>query len=96
MRAFECTAVIELLAGSRRTLVLVPEHTADLARLAAVAASTGATVAVEDGCVHASSGDNAVAAEINRAAMRAGITLVQIGTERSSLEETFLAITGEN
>jgi ABC-2 type transport system ATP-binding protein len=89
-------ATAELLAGSRRTLVLVPEHTADLARLAAVAASTGATVAVEDGRVHASSGDNAAAAEINRAAMRAGITLVQIGTERSSLEETFLAITGEN
>ena len=84
----------ELLASSRSTLVLVPEQRSDLDSLAAIAGNLGHGADVEGGSVRVHDGQNA-AAEINRAAMRAGITLVQIGVERSSLEETFLAMTGD-
>jgi len=85
----------ELLASSRTTLVLVPEDPADLDNLAAIAQSNGDHQVVRGGdAVRVSDGDNS-AAEINRAAMRAGIALVQIAVERSSLEDTFLAMTGD-
>jgi ABC-2 type transport system ATP-binding protein len=84
----------ELLATSRATLVLAPEDRSDLDNLAAIARSLGRPVHSDGATVRVSDGDN-LAAEINRAAMRAGITLVQIAVERSSLEETFLAMTGD-
>jgi len=88
-------AMGELLATSRTSLVLVPEDAGDLASLAAIAGNLGHPADVEGALVRVQDGSNA-AAEINRAAMRAGITLVQIAVERSSLEETFLAMTGDN
>jgi ABC-2 type transport system ATP-binding protein len=88
-------AMGELLASSRTSLVLVPEDAGDLGSLAAIAGNLGHPAGVEGALVRVQDGSNA-AAEINRAAMRAGITLVQIAVERSSLEETFLAMTGDN
>jgi ABC-2 type transport system ATP-binding protein len=86
----------ELLATSRSSLVLVPEDASDLATVAGIATSAGGhDVSVADGRVRVQDGGN-LAAEINRAAMRAGVTLVQITVERSSLEDTFLAMTGES
>ncbi len=89
-------AMEELLANTRNSLVLVPEDVADVEPLAGIGRALGLTVTVDDGRqVRVQDGHN-VAADINRRAMRAGITLVRIGVERSSLEDTFLAMTGEN
>ena len=88
-------AMGELLTGSRTTLLLTPEDGSDLDALATIAGNLGHPAEVRGTHVVVADGNNA-AAEINRAAMRAGITLVQIAVERSSLEETFLAMTGDN
>jgi len=88
-------AMAELLASSRTTLVLVPEDPSDLDNLATIARNAGHTVEPAEDAVRVTDGENK-AAEINRAAMRAGITLVQIAVERSSLEDTFLAMTGDD
>ena len=88
-------AMAELLTGSRTTLTLTPEDGNDLDALATIARNLGHPANVRGTHVVVADGNNA-AAEINRAAMRAGITLVQIAVERSTLEETFLAMTGDN
>jgi ABC-2 type transport system ATP-binding protein len=88
-------AMGELLASSRTSLVLVPENLDDLDSLATIARNAGHAVELDGRSVRVADGQNA-AAEMNRVAMRAGITLVQIAVERSSLEDTFLAMTGDD
>jgi ABC-2 type transport system ATP-binding protein len=88
-------AMADLLASSHHRLVLATEDAADVDSLAAIARNLGHTVEVDGSRVRVEGGENA-AAEINRAAMRAGITLVEIAVERFSLEDTFLAMTGDD
>jgi ABC-2 type transport system ATP-binding protein len=84
---------IEDLLGSRKPSLLVAGETAaDLQVIAAVARRLGHAAEVVDG--HVRIDDAAVAAELNRAAMRAGVTLTEIAVQRATLEESFLAVTG--
>jgi ABC-2 type transport system ATP-binding protein len=81
------------LVGSRRTTLLVAGETAaDLEVIAAVARGLGHPAEVLDG--HVRIDDAATAAALNRAAMKAGVTLTEITLQRATLEESFLAVTG--
>jgi ABC-2 type transport system ATP-binding protein len=88
-------AMADLLATSHSSLLLAGEDLSDLASLAIIARNLGHDAEVANGHVRVHA-DQKAAAEINRAAMRAGITLTEIAVERSSLEETFLAMTGDD
>ncbi len=84
--------VAELLAAQHSDLVAIPEHGADLAKLAALATGLGRPARVEgDGVRVQAPGD--WAAELNRQAMAAGITLRGLQATRASLEEAFFAVT---
>lgn len=82
----------EMLARTRAHIDIVPEHDADTDRLAAALASAGWQVStVRDGLRVVAAADRA--AELNRAAAAAGITLRQIVVVQDSLEELFLEMT---
>ena len=84
--------VDELLAAHHTDLVAIPEHAEDLAKLAALCANEGKAARVDGDVVRVqSSGD--WAAELNRRAMAAGITLRGLQSTRASLEEAFFAVT---
>jgi ABC-2 type transport system ATP-binding protein len=88
---------IEDLVGQRHpSLRIAGEDAADLAVIAAVARRLGHSAEVVDGHVQIEAIDAAghLAAELNRAAMRAGVTLTEITVHRATLEESFLAMTG--
>jgi ABC-2 type transport system ATP-binding protein len=81
------------LVGSRHaTLLVAGETRADLEVIAAVARRLGSDASVVDG--HVRIEDATLAAEVNRAAMKAGVTLTELTVQRPSLEESFLAVTG--
>jgi ABC-2 type transport system ATP-binding protein len=82
----------EMLARTQAYIDVAPEHEADAESLAAHLAAAGWDVsAVDQGLrVIASAGR---AAELNRAAADAGITLRQIVVAQDSLEELFLTMT---
>jgi ABC-2 type transport system ATP-binding protein len=82
----------EMLARTQAYIDVAPEHEADADSLAAHLAAAGWQVrAVDQGLrVIASAGR---AAELNRAAADAGITLRQIVVAQDSLEELFLTMT---
>ena len=84
----------ELLAASVRELVLTPENPHDTERLAALCAKEGHRVSILADGVHVHSEPGA-AADLNRAAMRAGICLVSIVSLRATLEERYLTLTSE-
>ncbi|WP_083419413.1 ABC transporter ATP-binding protein [Pseudofrankia sp. BMG5.36] len=97
----------ELLAAGDPRILLTPERCADARRLLTVLADDGVRAEIRlDGppTVAAHSCDQRVvvvahapermAADLNRAAMRAGIALRGLRTHRPNLEETFLRATG--
>jgi ABC-2 type transport system ATP-binding protein len=84
--------VDELLTAQHSDLVAIPEHADDLAKLAALCNDQGRSARVDGDAVRVQApGD--WAAELNRQAMAAGITLRGLQSTRASLEEAFFAVT---
>ena len=84
----------ELLAAQQPVVVAKPEHMNDLNKLADIAKSLGHQATVLDDAVHVK-GEKNFAAELNKAAFAAGITLASLAPIQASLEETFFEMTGE-
>jgi len=84
----------ELLAAQQPVVVAKPEHMNDLNKLAEIAKSLGHQASVLDDAVHVK-GEKNFAAELNKAAFAAGITLASLEPIQASLEETFFEMTGE-
>jgi ABC-2 type transport system ATP-binding protein len=88
--------VTELLAAGDPTIVCCPENRHDLHRLAGALRAAGLRADIDQAegliSVHA---PGSAAADVNRVAMRAGVTLRGLRTHRPSLEETFLRATGD-
>jgi ABC-2 type transport system ATP-binding protein len=83
----------ELLAAQRSELFATPEFERDAEALAALCVAAGNPARVDGESVRVSAGED-WAAELNRQAMAAGITLRGLESTRASLEEAFFAITG--
>ena len=84
----------DLLARGSSQVELRPEHERDAAALAATLTAAGWTVQHNAGQLLVPGAGEADAAELNRAASRAGFTLSSLGTSQSSLEDVFLELTG--
>jgi ABC-2 type transport system ATP-binding protein len=87
---------VEFLAGSDG-LAVAPERLADLPALADLLIMGGHRIeARDDHLVAYVVGDaQRAAAEVNRAAFDAGIVLVELHAERSSLEDRYLSMVAE-
>jgi|CXWL01.1.fsa_nt_gi ABC-2 type transport system ATP-binding protein len=83
----------ELLASHGATLVAEPEHATDLARLAELVTTTTGYVATSRGDRLEIRAPGSWAAELNRQAMAAGITLRELAMRDANLEQTFLDLT---
>ncbi|MEK7424980.1 MAG: ABC transporter ATP-binding protein [Actinomycetota bacterium] len=83
----------ELLASHGATLVAAPEHATDLARLAELVTTTTGYVATSRGDRLEIRAPGSWAAELNRQAMAAGITLRELAMRDANLEQTFLDLT---
>ena len=81
-----------LLESAQPILVVKPEYEIDLPRVIAIAESNGHKSTVIDGCAHIISKED-WAAQLNRLAFEAGITLSSLTAIRPSLEETFFTLT---
>ncbi|MGH2850643.1 MAG: ABC transporter ATP-binding protein [Solirubrobacteraceae bacterium] len=81
-----------LLEAQRSGLIATPEHPADAAALAEICAAAGHPARVDGERVRIQAPEE-WAAELNRQAMAAGITLRGLRVVRASLEEAFFAIT---
>jgi ABC-2 type transport system ATP-binding protein len=91
--AFQGT-IDELLVGQRSELLARPEHPQDAAGLAALCVDAGHPAHVDGDAVRVqASGERA--ADLNRRAMAAGITLRGLEERRASLEEAFFSITDQ-
>ncbi len=86
-------SVAELIDAQRSDLVATPEHARDASALAELCTRAGHRAVVEGDSVRVHA-DEEWAAELNRQAMAAGITLKGLQSTRASLEEAFFAITG--
>lgn len=84
--------IAELLAAQRSELLAVPEHADELAALVALCVAAGHPARVDGDAVRVQAAGD-WAAELNRQAMAAGITLKGLQSTRASLEEAFFAIT---
>jgi len=84
----------ELLTAQQPIVVAKPEHKGDLTKLAEIAKSLGHQASILDDAVHVK-GETQFAAELNKAAFAAGITLSSLAPIKASLEETFFEMTGE-
>ena len=84
----------ELLSAQKPVVVAKPENHQDLAKLAEIAKSLGHETSLLDDAVHVK-GEKNFAAELNKAAFAAGITLSSLAPIQASLEETFFEMTGE-
>jgi ABC-2 type transport system ATP-binding protein len=84
-----------LLDAQQEGLIARPENASDLEKLAALCVSAGKSARVEDGVVRVTA-DEGWAAELNRLAFAAGITLRGLEVTRASLEEAFFAITDQD
>jgi ABC-2 type transport system ATP-binding protein len=82
----------ELVARAGEAVETAPEHPADADRLAEVLSVHGWTATVEGEDVHVSAPASA-AADVNRVAAEAGITLRALRPVEASLEEVFLSMT---
>jgi ABC-2 type transport system ATP-binding protein len=83
----------ELLQRTREHVDLAPEHEADVPRLASALRDAGWDVAgTDDGLRVVAGADRA--ADLNRAATAAGITLARLQFAQDSLEDLFLDMTG--
>lgn len=84
--------VDDLLAAQHSDLIAIPEHSKDLVKLAELCEQEGKAAHVDGDVLRVqASGD--WAAELNRRAMAAGITLRGLQSTRASLEEAFFAVT---
>ena len=81
-----------LLAAQHSTLVATPEHAHDAAALAELCTAAGMAAGVDGASVRVQAPED-WAAELNRRAMAAGITLRGLTALKASLEEAFFAIT---
>ena len=84
----------DLLNAQQPMVVAKPEHIKDLNQLAEIAKSLGHQASVLDDAVHVK-GEKNFAAELNKAAFAAGITLSALAPIQASLEDTFFEMTGE-
>ena len=82
-----------LLDAQQSGIVARPERSGDLERLAELATAAGKQARVDGDSVRVNA-EEAFAAELNRQAFAAGITLRALEVTRASLEEAFFAITG--
>lgn len=82
----------DLFNSQKPTLIVKPEFDKDLATLQSLAEGAGHSVRVESGVLHISA-DAQWAAELNRLAQGAGITLIQLTPQLPNLEETFFEMT---
>jgi ABC-2 type transport system ATP-binding protein len=88
--------VDELVVSQAAELVAVPEQPRDLDRLVALCVSAGyAAMSNGDGRVHVAA-PSSWAGDFNRSAMTEGITLVELGTTKQSLEDVFFELTEEH
>ena len=87
-------ATTELLAAQQPMVIARPEHLKDLTKLAEIAKSLGHQMSILDDAVHVK-GEKEFAAELNKAAFAAGITLASLAPVQASLEDTFFEMTGE-
>jgi ABC-2 type transport system ATP-binding protein len=83
----------EIMQRTREHIDIAPEHPADTDRLRVALASGDWTVTPIDGGLRVAAGAGR-AADLNRAASAAGITLVRLLVAQDSLEEIFLEMTG--
>jgi ABC-2 type transport system ATP-binding protein len=85
--------IADLLARRQTRLRIAGETPEDAEVVAAVARRLGYDADVADGYVTVAAGREA-AASLTRGSMSAGVALTEIGIERSTLEESFLTLTG--
>jgi ABC-2 type transport system ATP-binding protein len=85
----------DLVGQAGECIETVPEYLDDVDRLGALLASKGWKTTVHDEDVRVSAPASA-AADVNRAAAEAGITLSALRPHAASLEEIFLRMTGED
>lgn len=83
----------EVMKRTREHIDIVAEHTADMGRLEAALAGGGWSVSAVGGVLRVAAGA-ARAADLNRAAAAAGITLSRLVVAQDNLEEIFLEMTG--
>lgn len=83
----------ELLAGHGATLVVAPEHAHDVEVLAGVVTAAGYRSTTRDDYLEIRA-PGSWAADLNRLAMAAGITLRELTMRDANLEQTFLDLTG--
>jgi ABC-2 type transport system ATP-binding protein len=84
-----------LLEAQHTGIVARPEHATDLEKLLALCTAAGKQARI-DGDVIRVSAEDGWAAELNRQAFAAGITLSGLEVTRASLEEAFFAITEQD
>jgi ABC-2 type transport system ATP-binding protein len=84
--------IAELLAAQSSELLAVPEHAHELTALMALCVAAGHPARLDGDAVRVQAAED-WAAELNRQAMAAGITLKGLQSTRASLEEAFFAIT---
>lgn len=82
----------QLLETSRDSLVVVPDQSADTARLAAILDDAGMHFTANGAGLHAA-GASDRSAEVNRLAFDHGITLRELRAEVEDLEDVFLRLT---
>ncbi|HEY7968230.1 MAG TPA: ATP-binding cassette domain-containing protein [Solirubrobacteraceae bacterium] len=81
-----------LLDAQHTGVIATPEHTGDLEKLAALCTAAGKPAHIDGDVLRVSAGED-WAAELNRQAFAAGITLRGLEVTRATLEEAFFAIT---
>jgi ABC-2 type transport system ATP-binding protein len=84
----------ELLARTRAHIDVCAEHDGDTDRLRAALTDAGWVVSAVDAVLRVAS-DATAAADLNRAAAAAGVTLSRLVVVQDSLEDIFLAMTGQ-
>ena len=84
----------DLVAQAGECIETVPEYPRDVGRLGELLAAKGWKTVVHEEDVRVSAPASA-AADVNRAAAEAGITLSALRSHATSLEEIFLAMTGD-
>ena len=88
-------AISGLLEAQNAGITARPENPKDLPKLEQIAKAAGKQAHVDGDALHLTA-DDAFAAELNRQAFAAGITLRGLEVTRASLEDAFFAITGSN
>jgi ABC-2 type transport system ATP-binding protein len=83
----------EMMSRTREHIDIAAEHAADMGCLEAVLVAGGWEVSAEDDVLRVAAGA-ARAADLNRAAATAGVTLSRLIVAQANLEEIFLEMTG--